>query len=81
MGHCDIIQNGTTLSDGQVPKKGKVVFKYHTPVPYTQLKKGHYTVTAEMCASEEVGKGRMTGFKGTVWIEGDGEGDGKGGWV
>lgn len=79
--HCDIVQNGTELSEGQVPKKGKVVFKFHTPIPYFELKKGNYTLTAEMYASEEAGKGRMTGFKGTVWIEGDGEGDGKGGWV
>ena len=75
------MQNDTTLPRGEVPKKGNVILKYHTPVAYTGLKKGHYTVTAEMYASEEVGKARMTGFKGTVWIEGDGEGDGKGGWV
>jgi len=58
-----------------------VVFKYHTPVPYTELSKGNYTVRAEIYASEEVGKARMTAFEGTVWIEGDGEGDGNGGWV
>lgn len=80
-GRCDIVQNNTTLHDGQIPTKGQVLLKYHTPVPYTELKKGNYTVRAELYTSEEVGKARMTAFEATVWIEGDGEGDGKGGWV
>ena len=34
-----------------------------------------------MYASEEVRKARMTGFEGIIWIEGSGEGLGKGGRV
>ena len=74
-----IIQDGTPLADGEVPTKGEVVMSYKNLIPYTWFKKGWYTVRVEMYASEEVGNARMTGFEGSIWIEG-GFGDGCGGW-
>lgn len=52
---------------------------YKNLIPYGWLKKGWYTARVELYAGEEVGKARMTGFEGGVWIE-DGKGDGCGGW-
>jgi hypothetical protein len=74
-----IVQDGRCLADGEVPKKEKVSMSYENGIPYIWLKKGWYTVRVEMYASEEVGKVRLTGFEGGVWIEG-GKGDGCGGW-
>lgn len=74
-----ITQRGVPLPDGQTPTDGNVTMSYKNLIPYTWLKKGWYTVRVEMYASEEVGKARMTGFEGGVWIKG-GKGDGCGGW-
>ena len=79
-GRIEISQKGVPLSDGQIPTDGDVMIRYTALVPDAELKKGYYTVRVEMYASEEVGKARMTGFEGAVWIEG-GKGDGCGGWV
>ena len=78
--HFKISQKGDPLSDGEVPKRGDVTISYKNIIPYTWLKKGWYTVRVEMYASQEVGKSRLTGFEGSIWIEG-GEGDGCGGWT
>lgn len=75
----DIVQNGKSLPDGQVPTSGKVTMTYKNLIPYTWLQKGWYTVRVEMYASEEVGKARLAGFEGSIWVE-DGEGDGCQGW-
>ena len=74
-----IVQRGTPLLDGQTPTDGEVTMIYKNLIPYTWLQKGWYTVRVEMYAGEGVGKARMTGFEGGVWIEG-GKGDGCGGW-
>jgi hypothetical protein len=76
-GQVKISQDGIPVADGEAPTKGEVVIGYNTPVVYGALKKGHYTVRVEMYTSEEVGKTRMTGFEGAVWVEG--KGDGRGG--
>jgi hypothetical protein len=39
---------------------------YTIVIPYTGMKKGHYTVLAEMYATDGA---RTTGFEGTVWTE------------
>ncbi len=75
----EIIQDGKSLPDGKVPTSGKVIMSYKKLIPYTWLKKGWYTVRVEMYASKEAGRARLTGFEGSIWIEG-GEGDGCGGW-
>jgi hypothetical protein len=74
----EISQKGVPLSDGQTLTDCNVMIRYGALLLDTELKEGYYTARVEMYASEEVGKARMTGFEGGVWIEG-GKGDGCGG--
>lgn len=68
----EITQNGSTTSCP--PEKGPVEMSYRVIIPYTWLKKGNYTVRAEMYATSGA---RITDFEGTVWVDGkDGDGDG-----
>jgi hypothetical protein len=65
----DIRQNGASMCP---PKRGAVEMSYSAVIPYWWLKKGNYTVHTEMYATNGA---RMTDFEGTVWVNGDADGD------
>ena len=55
---------------------GPVEISYNTVVCCRWMKKGNYTVHAQMYATNG---SKMTGFEGTVWV--NGEVDGDDGWA
>ncbi len=65
-----IVQNGTSVHS---LSRGPVEMSYSVVIPYWWLKKGDYTVRAEMYAANGT---RMTGFEGTVWVNGEADGVG-----
>lgn len=69
----EITQNGTKVRS---LTSGPVEISYNTVVCCCWLKKGNYTVHAQMYATNG---SRMTGFEGTVWV--NGEIDGDDGWA
>ena len=71
--NIEINQNGTSICP---PKKGPVQMTYSVKIPYWYMKKGNYSVRAELYATDG---SRMTDFEGTVFINGE-TGDGKDGW-
>lgn len=68
----EVTQNGTRVRS---LSSGPVEMSYRVVIPYTWLKKGNYTVRTEMYANDG---SRMTGFEGTVWVNGEADDDGSG---
>jgi len=69
----EITQNGTSAC---TPEQGPVEVTYDIFIAYPWIEKGNYTVHVRMTA---ISGARMTGFEGTVWVDGeadDGEGEG-----
>lgn len=69
----EILQNGAKVRS---LTSGPVEMSYSTVVCYWWLKKGNYTVHAQIYATNG---SRMTGFEGILWV--NGEVDGDDGWA
>jgi len=66
----EITQNGTTVCS---LARGSVEMSYSVVIPYWWMKKGNYTVRTQMHTADGT---RLTGFEGTVWINGEAGCDG-----
>ena len=66
-----IFQHDRGLDEDEVPKKGGITMRYKSGIPTPWMCKGWYTIRCEMYASHEVGGARMTGFEGTIWVDGE----------
>ena len=69
-GKLEITQNGTSVG---LLKSGSVEMSYRVVIPYWVMEKGNYSVRTEMYTD---GGARMTDFEGTVWVNGEADGDG-----
>lgn len=68
-----ITQDGKTVCP---PQKGPVEMSYDVIIAYPFMKKGNYTVHVQMFATNGT---RITDFEGSVWINGEADGD-EDGW-
>ena len=71
---CDQPLIKITPDSSKVPflTRGPIEMSYSAVIPYWWMKKGNYTVHVEMNATDGA---RMTGFEGTVWVNGEVGGD------